>query len=261
MNAERPDDLKLMAFADGALDADAAAEVASALAADPALQDRVDVYARSAALLREAFAEPEPGPIPPALVRALRQSVRRDRLRSGFRWALPVAAAVAGFVIGGAQPPRIDALWQGGAAARAREAMHEVAEYHAVFVHETEHLVEVPASRRAHIEAWLGQRVGFPLHVPDLSARGLEFLGARLLAVAGRPVAQLIYTTAHGERVALCVTAQDHAADTGILHQTERGFDLYAQGVARHLFIVAAPAGFPMGRALSAELPGLLRGG
>ena len=117
-----------------------------------------------------------------------------------------------------------------------------MADYHAVFVRETDHLVEVPASRRDHIEAWLGNRVGYPLHVPDLRDQGLEFVGARLLAAVGQPVAQLMYTTATGDRVALCVTEQGAEASTKLQRISEGGFDVYGQGQGKHLFIIAAPA-------------------
>jgi len=255
-----PDDILLMAYADGELDAQAAAEVEAALAADPALAARVAMFIESAELMREAMGTPEPVAIPQALERQIRRAVWTTRAKSSMRLALPMAAAIAGFVIGGANISFVTGWLGDGSVAQAQAVLHEVAEYHAVFVRETEHLVEVPASRRDHIEAWLGQRVGYPLHVPDLSARGLTFQGARLLAVAGRPVAQLMYENAKGERVALCVTEMDHAAGT-LVHMTQHGFDLYAKGAGGHLFIIAAPAASDVARQLSSDITGLLQRG
>ncbi|MDF1873160.1 zf-HC2 domain-containing protein [Vannielia sp.] len=82
--------------------------------------------------------------------------------------------------------------------------MEEIADYHRVYARQTAHLVEVPASETPHIEAWLGRETGVPLNVPDLSALGFTFQGARLLVAGGRPVAQLLYTDAEGGVMALC---------------------------------------------------------
>jgi anti-sigma factor RsiW len=81
----------------------------------------------------------------------------------------------------------------------------QVAEYHRVYAGEKRHLVEVAAAETPHIESWLGKRLEMPLVVPDLTAQGLTFQGARMLVINGAPVAQLIYTPADGRAVALCI--------------------------------------------------------
>lgn len=88
--------------------------------------------------------------------------------------------------------------------AAARSWLAEVAEYHQIYARQSRHLVEVPASEQAHIEAWLGKEIGFAFRVPDLSTSGWSFQGARLLVAAGKPVAQLMYTDAAGRVIALC---------------------------------------------------------
>ncbi|MEP5155197.1 anti-sigma factor, partial [Planktotalea sp.] len=88
--------------------------------------------------------------------------------------------------------------------AAARSWLGEVAEYHQIYARQTRHLVEVPASEQDHIEKWLSKEVGFDFKVPDLSAAGFTFQGARLLVAAGKPVAQLMYTDANGAVIALC---------------------------------------------------------
>jgi anti-sigma factor RsiW len=96
--------------------------------------------------------------------------------------------------------------------AQSDEMLEELAEYHVVYARETEHLVEVPASRKAHIEEWLGNRLNRKLVVPDLSENGLEFAGARMLVMEGRPVAQLIYTRDGVPPAALCIASSDLVA-------------------------------------------------
>ena len=82
----------------------------------------------------------------------------------------------------------------------------QVAQYHKIYAREQRHLVEVPAAETPHIEQWLGKRLDdLAFKVPDLSAFGLTFKGARMLVVNGAPVAQLVYLPADGRAVALCV--------------------------------------------------------
>ena len=81
----------------------------------------------------------------------------------------------------------------------------QVAQYHRVYAREQRHLVEVPAAETPHIEAWLGKRLELPFKVPDLSAFGLTFQGARMLVINGQPVAQLVYLPPGGRAFALCV--------------------------------------------------------
>jgi anti-sigma factor RsiW len=82
----------------------------------------------------------------------------------------------------------------------------QVAQYHKIYAREQRHLVEVPAAETPHIEQWLGKRLDdLAFKVPDLSAFGLTFKGARMLVVNGAPVAQLVYLPADGRAVALCI--------------------------------------------------------
>ncbi|MCO6384754.1 hypothetical protein [Oceanicola sp. 502str15] len=100
--------------------------------------------------------------------------------------------------------------------------MDEIADYHRVYARQVAHLVEVPASEQAHIEAWLGKETGVAFKVPELSASGFAFQGARLLVAGGKPVAQLLYTDAGGQVMALCVLARE---GEGSEEFTPRSFD------------------------------------
>jgi anti-sigma factor RsiW len=71
MTTTNLDDETLMAFADGELDEVAAAEVAAAIDADPALAARVEMFMETRALARSAFAPMLGAPVPPALREAV----------------------------------------------------------------------------------------------------------------------------------------------------------------------------------------------
>jgi anti-sigma factor RsiW len=131
----------------------------------------------------------------------------RTRPRPMAPW-LAVAAAVC-LVVGG-----LGGFFAGqyqtrqelaSATPQAASWIMQVAQYHRVYAGEKRHLVEVAAAETPHIESWLGKRLEMPLVVPDLTAQGLTFQGARMLVINGEPVAQLIYTPPDGRALALCI--------------------------------------------------------
>lgn len=81
----------------------------------------------------------------------------------------------------------------------------QVAGYYNLYARQPRrHLVEVRADESDHIEKWLGEQLGRAAPIPDLSEAGMDFQGARLLAINGMPVAQLTYLDAEGEPLAFC---------------------------------------------------------
>ena len=211
----------LVAYVDGELPAAEVREIETWLAGDVEAQqlrrelqeDRVALRGLFGAVLRE--------PVPlrlgasiggAAVVRAPTSGTvvelpRRSRPRPLGLWL--AAASIACLVIGGlagflggqyqarqdiaaVQPP-------------APSWIMQVAQYHRVYAREQRHLVEVAAEETPHIEAWLGKRLELPFKVPDLSAFGLTFKGARMLVINGEPVAQLVYLPVDGRALALCV--------------------------------------------------------
>jgi anti-sigma factor RsiW len=185
----RLDDSTLAAFVDGELDPAETRRVASALEHDPEAREKVRRLRQSASLVKAVFDQPVYRGVSAGLDEAIAASAAGTGWR---RFALPVAASIiaaavfaGGFSLGemhGRQPQDFSA-----------RLLDEVADYHIVYAQEQEHQVELPAHRIDEIEAWLGNRLHRSLRVPDLSKRGLEFRGARLLVVDGKPVAQLLY--------------------------------------------------------------------
>ncbi|UEM07922.1 anti-sigma factor (plasmid) [Skermanella rosea] len=207
------DDAILAAYVDGELDSDQLAEVDGLLAKDEAARRRVEELRWATARLRTTFSEQRFGPPPekflalaaepadpPAPKRALFRTV------SGGRWRRHALAASLLVLIGGNYVFDAAWRWSQDSASMSAEVLEEIAEYHIIYAREKEHLVEVPATRKTHIEQWLGSRLNLELIVPDLSRQGLDFAGARMLVLAGNPVAQLIYTRPAGAPVALCIT-------------------------------------------------------
>jgi anti-sigma factor RsiW len=216
---ERGDD-RLVAYLDGELDSAARQAVEAWLDADPAATARIAALARSARLVRLAFDEVMREPVPDRLIAASRSEsgappqiaplARRRGEQTPAparqrRVALPIAASFLGLVLGGGtvylgadrllaigQPPPVTE------AAAAKDVwLDTAAGYFKLFVNTGDYaLVDVPATGDPR-EALQKISQGLPqaLRLPDLKPWGLTFRGARVVLVAGRPAAQLIYTT------------------------------------------------------------------
>lgn len=90
--------------------------------------------------------------------------------------------------------------------AASKNWLGQISQYHRVYASTARrHLVEVGADEQEHIEQWLGKMLKRPVPVPDLSAYGVTFQGARLLGINERPVAQLVYLDADNQPLALCI--------------------------------------------------------
>jgi anti-sigma factor RsiW len=189
----------LGAYVDGELDAENTRAVERLIASDPKAREKVAILRETNALLRAACDERAYASGSPKSEPAL---VRHPLIQRRSRWAIAasllILLGVAGF---GA------VMWFGGQP--NSNLVNEIAEYHAVFSHETDHLVEVPAARSDELMRWLGSRIQRRLVAPDLASAGLHFAGGRMLVIDERPVAQLMYTRDRGLPIAVCIGLTD----------------------------------------------------
>jgi len=190
-------ELRLMAYVDGELDAEAAREVEALLAADPEARRTVAKFREAAALLRAACAEgfyaDGMAGVPPVPIGPVRRAFRRFASHA----AVAIVAVVVGFGSGVVSSNLMTSERQ--------HLVDEVAEYHSVQSRETRHLVEVPATESDDLTTWLGRRLDRHLAVPDLTQAGLHFAGGRMVVIDRKPVAALIYTRENGPPVAICI--------------------------------------------------------
>ncbi len=243
---------RLSAYRDGELPDTEARAVAALIAADPAVKAEYDVILRTDDALGRAFAAMLTDPVPDRLTSALGQAQPAPtpaNSPNAPHWAPRIAAALALLMVGGA----------GGALISQRFApvevaavgwLDQVAEYHQVYAAQGRHLVEVGADETAHLESWLSEQTGVPFGVPDLSASGLTFRGARLLVANGKPVAQLMYTDAAGQVIAVCfMTGGDAALQSGRGGFTNRSFDgidMISWKTRDASYVVVGPTGAPV---------------
>ena len=192
----------LSAYVDGELDAESVEEVEVLLATDAQARRAVEQYRETAGLLRAAFAD---GFFTAGTERLLDPPPPRAGWPISWAVAAAIAAGVIGF--GGGM------VWSGQDGNPRNALIDEITEYHQVFAKETTHLVEIGPEHGDEIRRWLGHRLERRLDIPDLTAAGLTFAGARMIVVGGKPVADLFYTRDRGAPVAFCITAFDGPAE------------------------------------------------
>ncbi len=225
---------RLSAFLDGELPEAEAREIEAALAADPALQAELEALMAADQSATAAFEAMLEEPVPFELAAAIRNAPEGaanavSPPAPARRW-LAVAAAVIALAIGGAGG-YFAGLSQGTQVAAAPGWLADIADYHRVYSGQTRHLVEVGAEEADHIETWLTATVGAEVAIPDLSAHGLTFRGARLLVAAGKPVAQLMFTDGQDRVVALCLI-ETGSPQEGFASRTIDGFEMVTWGAA-----------------------------
>jgi anti-sigma factor RsiW len=201
--------LRLSAFRDGELPEDEALAVERLITEDPEIAAEYEALVGADAAISSAFAAMLHAPIPAALARSIDQAPTMPpaaNAPAAPRWGIGIAAAMGFLLIGGVGGAVLTRALSGPteSIAAASGWLDQVAEYHAIYAGQTRHLVEVPAWDKDHLETWLSETTKVSFRVPDLSASGLTFQGARLLAANGKPVAQLMYTDVAGRVVAVC---------------------------------------------------------
>lgn len=225
----------LHSFVDGVLEPSRAAEVSSYLEAHPDVARRIDGYAQHRVMLRAALEPIAEEPLPPELDLA-RMIARRGRPRTVPSWGSFAAAAVVLLCLGGAGgwSLRGEAGPQGVAA-----VAQEAADSFAVYGSDRVRPVELRAGERAELVAWVTQRIGRPVAVPDLAASGYRFMGGRIVATAHGPAAMFMYDDDRGTRLALLTrpmaAADQNAPMTAHAGRGVNGFAWAANGLGYSL--------------------------
>lgn len=245
-------DVDALRYVDDRLDEERRAAFQLHLAGDPDLSSRVQLWTRQNEAIRQAYAGVQAEPVPlwlrldqltPDVDRSglassgprLAQATARVAAPAPVRVASPrrsrsrtMAAALVVVLLGGLA---IAVAWSvlplsmgSGEAERAMVADAAVArgaDAFRAYALDPTHPVELSAVDQPALEAWLGQRVGLPVHAPDLRTTGWTFLGGRITPGETGPAAFLLYDNGAGRRLGLTVARAtvtgSSDATTGIL--------------------------------------------
>lgn len=228
---QKRSDETLIAYLDGELDTAESRQVESWLDTDPQARERLAALAYTDDLVRSAFSEIGNEPVPAALLAAARGEIAQpaqasaepapdtnvvplkrpasaDRPRPvlGWRSGLAAAAAVAGLIVGGAGgyfgasltvPGGQTGERQVAQAASSNTWLDNAAGYYKLSVSAGVPMqLDMPSNgdTREAVQK-ISQNLAQQVRLPDLKPWGLNFQGARLVVVEGRPAAELVYTT------------------------------------------------------------------
>ena len=218
----RVDDVMLMAYVDGEVDAATARQIEHAIGTDPNLAARAKMFRESASLLRGAYSEAVHEEVPQPLIAALEPLARKDNVvKLGARrpvrqivgWAM--AASLATLVIGSGStywyvsgnPPLADGMQ----IVSSDRWLDHVSSFYDVYNAELKQddrlLVDFKADDIPELSKWFSARLNRPLSVPDLSAQGFQPQGGRLLIINGKPAAQFLYRSDAGELVGFAIAS------------------------------------------------------
>ena len=219
---QKRNDETLVAYLDGELETAERRDIEAWLDADPVARERLAALAEATDLVRGAFDEVVNEPVPERLIAAARgqtaaasddKVVVLKRPAAGRAilpafaggWRLAAAAGLFGLMIGGVGGFVGGALLPSDPAAEQKVAavalnngwLDNAAAFYKLSVNAGDTmLVDVPASNDSN-EALqkISQNLPQQVRLPDLKPWGLSFRGARLVAVDGKPAAQLVYIT------------------------------------------------------------------
>jgi anti-sigma factor RsiW len=244
----RVDDVMLMAYVDGEIDAATARQIEHAIGTDPNLAARAKMFRESASLLRGAYSEAVHEEAPQRLVEALAPLAKKDNVvklgarrpaRQIFGWA--IAASLAALVVGSGgtywyvsgNPPLADGMQ----IVSSDRWLDHVSSFYDVYNTELKKddrlLVDFKADDIPELASWFSARLNRPLSVPDLTSLGFHPQGGRLLIINGKPAAQFLYRSDTGELVGFAIasnagsyqparTAQRH--NVNIVHWRNNGY-------------------------------------
>jgi len=209
-------DWVLHAYVDGEFEASEKLLIEKELASDHEARQSIETWRRQNKAIRETFADVIHEQLPPGVRAALH--VRRVNIG---RWLVPglVAAAVA-LLAGGY------ALYAGlglGTGA-GRDFAENALSAHVVYSAEVRHPVEVSAAEKPHLDSWLSKRLGHKISAPDLSSRGFQLIGGRLLHEGRKPAAQFMYEDGSKRRLTVYVAGNPAKRETSMRLEETMGY-------------------------------------
>lgn len=210
MNMKSYEGWAIDAYADNELDPSDRVEVERLLAEQPEARARLEEIRRQNAALKQAFAAVAEEKVPPAMERAARSKPAPMARRGGW---MAIAASLVMLLAGAAGG------WYAAGGMREDHVNQLVAAAvgaHQIYSHENRHAVEVAAQESDHLQKWLSKRIGVSFKVPDLSDRGYQFLGGRLLAAGNVPVALLMYEDADKSRLTVYLASNPAKSSSGV---------------------------------------------
>jgi len=212
-DAARPSEAQLHAYVDGFLAADEAAAVERFLLASPDDAQRLEAYRRQNEALLALRTLPDARPFTVPAPRPL--GSWRTVLTRAVAAVLLLALGAGGGWLLHERLPRAEPAWL--------TLVRQAERAHVTFAPEVAHPVEVRAEQGQHLQTWLSRRLGKPIAMPLLAARGYALVGGRLLPGSPGPAAQFMYENKAGSRLTLYLATTAGAPANASIGYTQIG--------------------------------------
>lgn len=226
----------LHAYADGELEPEDRRGVDQQLASEHDARADIEAWRRQKEALKATYARVLEEEIPPGIKAALRTRGPwqvREWQKLAAAIAVLAGLAVAYFSYSEVIVPN----------SAGEEIAANALSAHVVFTAEVKHPVEVAASEKDQLVAWLSKRIGHKISAPDLSAKGFELVGGRLLPEDGLPAAQFMYEDAAKHRLTVYIAHNPSNRETA--------FRINEHGAYTTCYWLDGESGY----AVAAELP------
>lgn len=214
---------RLLAYVDGHLSPEEAAQIERALASDAEARALVDALRASALPFADAVETLIPVPdLSDIKDRVASPPVAQRSARPAW---LSIAAALAIFFAAGLlagqhvfppapQEPTKWARW-----------MDDIASYQALYTRDTLNKNNTPEKRRQGQMARVSRALGQEIAAPDFTGQKAHYRYAKLFAIDDAPLVQIAYLPETGAPFSLCMTKTD-AADHEPRYSTRRGMQM-----------------------------------
>ncbi len=179
---------RLQAFVDGELDVETMTAAQAHVSSCPECHGRADGERRFRVLLRQQPQEVAPSELRARLLAVARRERRRTALRA---WLGVPALATAAILLVALLVTRV--MPPGPGAPRLADTL---VNKHLAYA-QIENPAEFTSSEPSEVAAWLRDRIGMRVPVPDYSHAGIRLVGARMSEADEQKLAYLLYEKGH----------------------------------------------------------------
>lgn len=131
-----------------------------------------------------------------------------------------------------------------------------VAEYLALYTRDT--LADIPtdSALRDHELAFVGDKLSLELSADQVALPDLVLKRAQILALGGKPLAQIVYLSADGDPVAFCITEDRENSEQGPTFEIRQGKNIVYWSKAGYNFMLIGDLPRPQLTTLATSLAG-----
>lgn len=226
LNMTQIGDEELLAYVDGQLDAAACELIEEHLKNNAEDREKVAEWQSQSSAIQALFAPAGHEPVPDRLNPhnlASPPSAANQNLWQFNSWRSAAAAIM--LVAFGASIGWVGRDYNAQNQGVSQGLVTAAVSAHQLFTTQPVHAVEVPMDEASHLTSWLSTTLDRRLEMPDLTSKGYQLLGGRILPATTDAAAQIMYTAEDGKRITLYLTPRNDSHSNANLFAEVNGLD------------------------------------